>query len=268
MWLQLKRYRNNTVGGLLFNLALALGILLLIAVIYFYAYLPSSTNHMESITVPNIEGMHVDKLEEFLGKRNLRWEVNDSSYSSEFPALTVLRQYPHAGAKVKENRKIYISINRINPPTVPLPKITEVSLTNADAILKSNDLKRGHIELVAGPWLNYVKEAKLDGKKIEAGTRIPKGTEIDLVVMDGGVARFDAPSIIGYSYEDAKAVLFGSNLSMEPHIIGDTLGQNPVVIKQKPTAGEKVFIGDIVEVWIAKLGTEPPEDEELEDNEE
>lgn len=268
MWLEFKKYNNNTLGGVLINLAITFAIVLLLAIVYFYVYLPSITNHNESITVPNIEGMTVEKLEDFLGKRNLRWEVNDSSYSPDVEPLTVLKQFPHPGAKVKENRKIYISVNRINPPTVPLPKLVEVSLTNADAILRSNDLKRGRVELVSGPWLNYVKEARFEGAKIEIGTRIPKGSVIDLVVMDGGNTKLSTPSVINYSIEEAKVLIFGSNLSIgEVELVGDTTGVHPVIIKQKPSSGEIIKVGDIIDLWIAKPGTEPPgdDDEELDE---
>jgi hypothetical protein len=97
MWLEFKKYNNSTLGGVLINLAMAVGIIILLAVVYFYAYLPSITNHNESITVPNIEGMTIEKLEDFLGKRNLLWEVNDSSYSPDAQPLTVLKQFPHPG---------------------------------------------------------------------------------------------------------------------------------------------------------------------------
>ena len=167
---------NNTLGGILINFLLAGIILATLAILYFYTYLPAVTNHNESITVPNIEGMSFDRLEEFLGDRNLRWDVNDSSYSEKYPPLTVLKQFPQAGSKVKENRKIFISINRVNPPTVPIPNLVDRSVTNAEAVLRSNELKRGKIELVSGPFLNVVQGMKYDGRRIEEGERIPKGS--------------------------------------------------------------------------------------------
>src|SRR4051794_798214 len=107
---------KNTLGSILVHFAVAIGIIVLLGVLYFYAYLPNVTNHGETITVPNIEGKNIEEVEAFLAKHDLRYEVNDSSYSDKYPPLAVLKQYPSAGAKVKENRKIYVSVNRINPP--------------------------------------------------------------------------------------------------------------------------------------------------------
>ena len=159
------KFKRNTLGGVIIHLLLAAATLAVLSIVYFFAYLPNTTNHGQSITVPNIEGMQLGQLEDFLIKRNLRYEINDSSYSEEYPPLTVLKQYPHAGAKVKEGRNIFISINRLEPPTVPVPNLVDGSVVNAEAVLKSNELRRGKIELVSGPF-NVVKEMKYKGHVI------------------------------------------------------------------------------------------------------
>jgi beta-lactam-binding protein with PASTA domain len=269
MKFDIRKFKNNTVGGFILNALIASISLVILLLLYFYSYLPATTNHGETITVPSIEGMQISQLQDFLIKRNLRYEVNDSSYSAEFPPLTVLKQFPQAGSKVKEGRKIFISINRVSPPTVPVPALVDGSVVNADAVLKSNELSRGRIELVAGPF-NVVKEMKYLGRTIEAGMPVPKGSTIDLVVMDGGSTTFEAPGYIGLSLEDAKVIIFGSNLNLgSVTVVGDTVGVEVVVLKQKPDPFENIKVGDVVELWIGEAGIEvPDEDEEIDiDNE-
>ncbi|MBL7856365.1 MAG: PASTA domain-containing protein [Cyclobacteriaceae bacterium] len=263
------KFRSNTLGGLLLHLLLAGGIIVILAIVYFYAYLPNTTNHGETITVPNIEGKPMDEVVVFLARHDLRYEVSDSSYSAEYPPLTVLKQYPHPGAKVKENRKIFLSVNRINPPTVPVPDLIDASVINADALLRSNELKRGHIELVPGPF-NIVKSMKYNGVLIQPETRVPKGSVIDLVVMDGGSNKVDVPNVFDLSVEDAKFLIFGSNLSLgHIELVGDTIGTGGVVIKVKPGVGTIVRVGDVVDLWVGKPGTTPPDDDDEDnDNEE
>lgn len=267
MKIDLKKYHGGTIGGMLLSIAVALFLFLVTGVSYFYAYLPSTTNHGESITVPDIEGMHVSELDKFLIDRGLRFEVNDSAYSADAEPLTILKQYPAAGSKVKEDRKIFISINRVTPPTVPLPNLVDGSLIGAEAVLRGNELKRGRVQLIRGPFLNLVKEMRYNGRKVEAGVRVPKGSVIDLVVEDGGSVDIPTPDVVGYTLEDAKIPIFGSNLHLgEIHVVGDTLDQGPIVIlKQKPEPKQKLRAGDVVEVWVGKRGTEvPPEEEENE----
>ncbi len=264
MGFSLKKFKTDSLKGFLIHFAVVVSLLLLLALVFFYAYLPTATNSGESITVPSIEGMHMDELEDFLGSRNLRWEVNDSSYSDEVPPLTILKQFPAAGALVKENRKIFISVNRVQPPTVPIPNLIDGSLLNAHAVLRGNDLKAGKIQLKSSPFLNLVLEMHYDGRPIEAGTRIPKGSVIDLVVGDGGSKDVPTPYVIGFTIEDAKVLLFGNNLNITVELVGDTLGVNPVILKQKPHPYENIRVGDVVELWVGKEGTPVPDEEEEE----
>lgn len=262
MAFNIKKY-TSTLSGLLLSIALAAGSIVLIMVLYFYAYLPTVTNHNESITVPSIIGKHYTELEDFIGTRDLRYEINDSSYSDDYPPLTVLKQYPAAGSKVKENRVIYISVNRTTPPTVPVPNLIDGSLINADAVLRSNELKRGRIELVRGPYLQFVQAMKHKGHPIEPGTRVPKGSVIDLVVMDGGRSNFDVPNLIGYEFDEATFVLLGQNLNYQViAVVGDTVGISPVILKQNPTPPQNMRPGDIVELWIGAVGTPVPDDDD------
>lgn len=262
MKFDIRKYKTDTLGGFLLHGFLAASALLILLLLYFYVYLPHTTNHGETITVPSIEGMQMSQLEDFLIKRNLRYEVNDSSYSSEYPALTVLKQYPQAGSKVKEGRKIFISINRISPPTVPVPALVDGSVVNADAVLRSNELKRGRIELVAGPF-NVVKEMKYQGRTIEAGEAVPKGSVIDLIVMDGGSSTFELPDFIGLNLEDAKVIIFGSNLNLGSIIVvGDTTDTGAFILKQKPEPNENIKVGDVVDLWIGAPGTVVPDEDE------
>jgi eukaryotic-like serine/threonine-protein kinase len=265
----LRKYNNNTLGGLLMHLFLAATLLIILCIFYFYAYLPSTTNHGETITVPNVEGQTLSKVAEFLEQHDLRYEINDSSYSEDYPPLTVLKQVPVAGSKVKENRKIYVTVNRVTPPTVPVPDLIDVSLTNADALLKGSELKRGKIHLIPGPWLHLVREIKIGNKTVAPGVRIPKGTTIDLVVMDGGSKDLPAPDVVGMSLEDAKIPLLGSNLSIgKITLVGDTTGGKAVILKQNPQAQENIKVGDVVDLWIGEPGSETNDTEDFsQDNE-
>jgi len=251
-------FKRSTVGGLLMSIAITLGSILIIAILYFYVYLPSITNHGESITVPDLTGMGVEELETFLTKNDLRFAINDSAFSSEYPPLAVLRQFPQPGSKVKENRVIYVSLNRVAPPTLPLPDLVDRSLINAEVVLKSIEVIRGRILYVPDPFRNLVKEVHFEGKKIEPGTRITKGAIIDLVVGDGnGPADFTIGNLLGDSFETAKFKLMGWNLhlgNVQIPVGMDTTGMEPFVYKQYPARGDSVRVGDPVDVWLGPKG--------------
>jgi Uncharacterized protein conserved in bacteria len=256
-------FKSDSVGGLVANLGITFGIIMIIAILYFFIYLPSATNHGESVTVPDLTGMNVAELERFLADHDLRYTVNDSSYSDELPPLAVLRQFPKEGSQVKLNRVIYVTLNRVTPPTLPVPDLVDRSLINAEVVLKSNELKRGRIIYEASQFQNLVLEMKMNGVTVLAGTRIPKGSTIDLVVGDGnGPADFAIGSLIGDSYERALFKLRGWNLHLGNVQIPegvDTTGVESIVFKQFPISGDSVRVGDPVDIWIAPKGYKEPD---------
>jgi len=175
---------RNTLGGVMMHLLAAGASFVILCILYFSVYLPTTTNHNKTVVVPPIEGKQFDQLEPIFRAANLQYQVHDSSYSSDYPALAVLKQYPPAGSKVKEGRKIFLSVNQRNPPTVVVPDLVDGSVINAEAVLRSSQLKLGNIELVPGPY-QIVKEMRYSGQAIVASSLVPKGALIDLVVMDG-----------------------------------------------------------------------------------
>ncbi len=251
---------ENSIRGLGIQLLIIFLLLIGTTLFFFNIYLPSFTNHAESVTVPDLEGIHMDELENFLVKRDLRYEVNDSSYSEEYPPLTILKQYPKAGSRVKEKRKIFVSVNRVNPPTVPVPELLDRSLRNAEAVLASNELKRGKISYKPSQFLNLVLEMKVGEKTIQAGDRIDKGSTIDLVVGDGFArSYFQTPKLVGNNLETARLIILGSDLEVGLITVeGDTSLGKPTILKQDPTPGTQIRIGNSVNLWI---GPEPENEE-------
>jgi beta-lactam-binding protein with PASTA domain len=259
-------FKKNTLGVVLANLALAFIGLLVIGILYFYIFLPNTTCHDCSVTVPDVTGMKLEEIETFLVDHDLRYEVEDSVYHGEYPPLTVMRQFPKPGSIVKPNRTIYVSINPVMPPMVPMPDLANPSNTTsrigAEAILRSNGLKRGRILQRPHVDLNLVLEMRYKGTRIAAGTRIPKGSVIDLVVGDGnGPNGFALGSLLNDRYQTALFKLQGWDLRLGEVFLydgADTTGGKAIVYKQYPPAGDSVRTGDAIDLYISD---KIPEDE-------
>jgi hypothetical protein len=197
------KYKRDTLGGMLLQLLLACSALVVIAFLFFYVYLPEATHHDRTMTVPELEGKSIDELDDFLGERTLRYGLQDSAFSSKYPAHTVLDQYPAAGAKVKVGREILISVNRVSPPLVTVPDAIDGSVVNAEAILRSNQLKRGRIIYVPGRF-PVVIEMRCEGRTVAVGERIPMGSTVDLVVTDGKGTSQEAPDTAASELREMK----------------------------------------------------------------
>jgi len=245
------------------------GILLIMILFFFYIYLPASTNHGETITVPELIGMSYDDLDEYVTQRNLRYEVMiDSGYSDRYDPLTILTQNPPAGAKVKENRKIYLALNARVPPKVKMPNLINTDIQNARDILEAHGLKLGEVELVENIATNAVLAMKFEGEDIAVGTEIAKGSLIDLTIADGeGIQYFETPDFLGKTLDEVKFQITASRLKLDVinYIKNDTVPRNQVY-KQLPPVGAMLRSGDLVEIWINSDQPEEPTENDSDGN--
>ncbi len=250
-------FKTKSFKDVLLHVLVMLVVLTLLVLGFFYLYLPSLTNQGESLTVPNLEGMSFDKVDEVLTSRKLRYEVQaDSSYSAEHPPFTILKQYPVAGSKVKENRKISLSLNAANPPVVKMPRLKDGSVKNAQMVLESFGLVLGEIEYKPDLYQNVVLEQMYKGKKIEEGVAIHKGSKIDLIVGDGlGNTLLSVPDVSGLDLEDAELLVVGSGLKLGSVVYGPgEAGQRQgTIMRQLPSAGENVRTGEVIDLWVVDL---------------
>jgi beta-lactam-binding protein with PASTA domain len=246
------KLKANSIKDLFIHLAIIIGVASVLILGFFYVYLPITTNHGESITVPDLYGVEMSELEEFLLDRDLRYEITpDSGYSAEFSPFAVLTQTPAAGQKVKENRKIYLSINAKNPPTVKMPNLVDGSLKNAQMVLDSYGLILGEIEYEAHEFQNAVLGQNLAGKAIEAGTYISKGSAVDLVIGNGLGRAFAMPELLDLSQEEAEFLIKGSGLRLGTvHTRKAEDKATGTVVHQYPAVGNSVRTGSRIDIWI------------------
>lgn len=255
-------FRAETRRDVFLHAIIALLTAAILVVGFFNVYLPYITNHGETITVPNLMGMHKDQLEEFLSERDLDFQIDDSAYHAGGQPFLVFQQYPLPGSKVKQNRKIYLSINSKNPPLVKMPALLNRSFENARRELESFGLLPGEISYVPDLQQNAVLKQMFRGREIAEGEPIAKGSKIDLVIGDGlGAKELNVPDLSGMPMDEAILVLQGSNLQKGTVIAEEKPGAAAnTIIRQKPGPGTRIREGDMVDLWVAGK----PESEETE----
>ena len=236
-----------------FHLGIIVGLMASVVLGFFYLYLPWTTHHNQIVTVPDLVGMKQADLEAYLEARDLEYLVEDSTFNPDKPVLSVLSQYPQPGQKVKVGRKIFVTLNSRQPPLVKMPNLLNRSVTNAEGELESYGLKKGEIQYVADLQFNAVLQQLYRGKPITEGTQVPKGSRIDLVVGNGlGEQEFDVPSLAGQSYDEAGFTLSGLELKVGSVIYEGGSGKpDGTVLRQRPEPGQKIRVGDQVDLWVA-----------------
>ncbi|MBS1763406.1 MAG: PASTA domain-containing protein [Bacteroidetes bacterium] len=232
--------------------------LIVASVGFVYKWLDSYTDHGNSVSVPDLHGMNVNRVSSFLRSKNLTFKIADSSaYNLDMKPGTVVEQDPAPDEKVKEGRTIYLTITRSEAPMVKVPALKDVSLRQAEAILTASGLRMG--EQIFKPDLakNAVLSMMMNGKELKAGNEVPKGSAIDLIVGDGlGNTLVTVPNLIGLTYDEALFVLKGSSLNVGSvffdGVMRDTL--NAVIYDQRPEPDESATInqGEAVDLFLKR----------------
>ena len=167
------------------QLSIAIIALLGLAFIVLF-WLKFTTNHDQKIEVPNLAKMSLDTAENKLNELYLRFEVIDSSnYNPDFPKYSVIEQIPKAGEFVKENRKIYLTLNRSGYVYLKIPEVVGKTRRQAEPTLISMGFEIGRITYKSYIALDEVLELSYKGKKLKSGEKIQKTSVIDLVLGDG-----------------------------------------------------------------------------------
>ena len=232
-------------------------VILFVGILYF---LKKYTHHGETQTVPDLQGLSIEDVSRICDEKNLRFKVIDSVYMPDVEYFTVVEQTPPPISKVKKNRMIYLTICSDEPPKVKLPNVIDVSLRQATVMLKNEGLKIGELRYKPDIAKNVVLKIEREGKEIEPGTIIRKGSEIDLVLGDGLTSeKVHVPSLYGRTLDEAIFVLSGVGLNVGFTIFDDKVedSSKAIIWKQDPLPNPTIRIsqGEIVNVYLTNYGT-------------
>lgn len=179
----------NFLKSKTFFIQLGLALLVLVVTIFLVLrYLSSTTNHGEFVEVPDFSKKSVMDMRKSIEEAGLRYEVLDSAnYNPDYPRFSIIEQNPSAGAKVKTNRKIYLTVNPSGYKKVTVPKIIQVTKRNASSMLKAVGLDVQRVTYVDELGKDMVYQLKFKGKYIKPGDKLPKTSKIELICGNGSI---------------------------------------------------------------------------------
>jgi eukaryotic-like serine/threonine-protein kinase len=198
------------------------------------------TRHGEYLTVPAVLGKNTDEAIKLLEKQGFDVQIQDSVFTDTAARGVVLKQLPDPNATVKINRTVFLTVNRMVPPMVDMPKLEGQSLSFALDILQRTHLKLGDTIFKPSFELGSVLEQQYNGIRIPEKAKVQWGSRITLIIGSGlGTEQIMVPSLIGMTYSEAKSYLeqqginLAATIPFPPNaVIRDTA--NAYVVKQNP----------------------------------
>ncbi len=150
-------------------------------------WLKISTNHTQKIEVPDLSKLTIEEVEQQLENLDLKYIIIDSiNFNPEYPPFSVIEQNPEGGDYVKENRKIYLKINRPTYQDIEIPEVLTKSKRNAEAVLRAVGFRIGNNpKFVPDIAKDVVRGLYHNGKAVKSGSKLPKNSIIDLKLGDG-----------------------------------------------------------------------------------
>lgn len=227
----------------LINLVVAIGVSFLVYKCSFDS-LADYTNHDTKVAVPYLVGTNIDELDSKFNGTELNYKIIDSTFSDDFPAGTVIKQDPDPKLNydsVKPGRTIYLSIVKKGGEYKTLPDITG-NVVNSKSLAKMKLESLGFkvmFESVPDEKEN-VKKMVFNGKEVQGGTKLLKGSTITLVHGSGQQGKaVDLPNVKGMTAMEANKVLTIANLIPEIHYDPPAMDHNDslnfVITKQNPS---------------------------------
>lgn len=198
--------KNSTVNLIRNRIILAVALLVIAAgAIYVMDrwVMPTYTNYNEGITVPDITKLSLEQAQATLEQYGLRHEVLDRRAHAAFPADYIIDQAPPVGQIVKPDRKVYLTVNTTENPSVTVPDLVNMSLRNARIQLENYGLAVGTISYESSRFRSTVLR-----QSIPAGETVDQGTVVDLAISDGlGDQMVTVPELEGLLLSDAQQAI-------------------------------------------------------------
>ena len=162
-----------------------IGVIILISLLMLW--LNIKTNHNQKIKIPNLLGISITQAKKIISNLNLRFEIIDSTtYNPAYNKQSIIGQSPEPGSFVKENRKIYLTINPLKYKDIFIPNIFGKPNRQAIAELKSVGFIVGNNPVyVSDMALDIVRGIKFKDKELKLGEKLPLNSMVELILGDG-----------------------------------------------------------------------------------
>ena len=214
------------------------------------------TNHGEYLEVPKFVGMSFNDAQALAQNSGVKLTIVDSVYAKKGRGL-VREQNPAPGAKVKEGRRVLLTMNAFGVQKVSVPNVVGYSARQALAELGSRGLTLGQFIYVNDMATNNVLKQLYKGKEVEPGTMLEAEAGIDLVVGlnprnsgtiipdVSGKRALEASRDLNEYYLNVRRLIYDSSVKT----YDDSL--RAVVYKQAPEAGgHSVALGTEVKLYL------------------
>ncbi|HMO39042.1 MAG TPA: PASTA domain-containing protein [Saprospiraceae bacterium] len=220
------------------------------------------TRHNESVQVGNYIGMTLLEAERRAKDRSFRVVITDSIYIVDKAPNMVLDQDPKPLSRVKQRRRIYLTVTKSTPDMVTLPELIG-SYSYAQYTRKLAQLNLRFVvrerqfdsKLEENTILHfYHNDRKITDADLRNGVRVPMGSTLEFVVTERSSGFVEIPDLVCRTYSAAQFLISANNLSVG-NVYGDVEDRSSAYIwKQEPAyePGQNIRMGEQISIYLTQ----------------
>ncbi len=226
------------------------------------------THHGQELMIKNYVGILQEDAREDAEDHSFQLVIEDSVFMVGKPPGLIIAQNPVAGSKVKEERKIYVTITKQQADMIPfasLPMMYGKEINVIRKILKQQykiDCEILSERYDQGPP-NVILEVIYEGdtlvnarRKSPKYAQVSKGSTIQFVISKDVSESVQMPDLVCQPLAEADFLLKANRLTLGDIYLDETVTnrQTAYVIKQAPpyTNGLIATKGDTISLWLTQ----------------
>lgn len=183
------------------------GLLLIASLLYVMVdqvIMPNYTRYGTAIEIPDVRNEQLGAARQELKELGFRVEEEDGQYNPNVPQDVVVDQSPAPSTPIKPNRRVYLTVNRGEVPTVVLPDLSGTSQREARSRLEGRGLE---VEMQPDS-LPSPHEGTITRQSPEPADTVNVGSRVSLWYSTGlGDTETTIPNLVGLSVEEARSRL-------------------------------------------------------------
>ena len=240
-----------------------LAALLFFALCFFLLRLALSvyTDHGDSTPLPDFVGMPRTEAAAVADDLGLKIKFEKGAFDPNRPAGLVVLQHPKAGAGVKTNRSVYLTVLSDEAPMIQLPGlIGNYDYTQyTNRLEKTADIRSKIREQVYDPKQEentivhfFYGDRKITDEDLKAGVQVPQGAELEFVVTVRQTGEVAVPDLKCVRFGVAEFRLDGSDL-LVGEVFGDVSDRSEAfVVRTEPPGGRMVPVGSKFDIYLSQ----------------
>ena len=257
----LKSTGRLLISGYFWKNALAAVLFFVVCFFALKAGLGLYTSHGQSIALPNFVDMSSEEAQKEADALGIKIKFEKGAFDPNRPAGLVVLQHPRAGAGVKKNRSVYLTVLSDEAPMIELPGLVgRYDYTRyTDQIKQDADIRSRIREQVYDPKQEentilhfFYGDRKITETDLKAGVKVPQGSELEFVVTVRQTGEVAVPDIRCKRFGMAEFMLDGSDL-LVGEVYGDVSDRSEAfVVRTEPPGGKMVPVGSKFDIYLAQ----------------